>query len=82
MSTEKVRRYDMQTDWFKHEHGKALVAKMVGTPHGRYIEYADVAGLVEALKEARAELELANQQDGLEPYNNPRINDELARWQS
>ncbi|WP_426287530.1 hypothetical protein [Luteibacter sp. E-22] len=48
MSTEKVVRYD----FVDHETRFGVETERVVSTNGRYIEYADVAGLVEVIKEA------------------------------
>lgn len=74
MSIEKVRRWDMARDGagYRMDEGE----------DGRYIEYADVEGLVEAIKALLPWAESAS-------YGGPDIEadidnarNELARWQS
>jgi len=86
MSSEKVRRYDLNLTQVIHlgETHADYVAEMLereGT--GRYIEYADVAGLVEAMKKVH---ELASHPTRPFEESNDEIErlarNELARWQS
>lgn len=81
MSIEKVRRYDLNLTQVIHlgETQADYVAEMLergGT--GRYIEHADVAGLVEAL----SEMLYACNHMSLEQSHKDKARSELARWQS
>lgn len=72
MSIEKVVRYELAS----HQIGFGTEAFPVESSTGRYIEYADVAGLVEALHRAA-------QSAGFQymTYETRDIIDnELARW--
>lgn len=81
MSVEKVRRYNLNLTQVIHlgETQADYVAEMLereGT--GRYIEYADVAGLVEAL----SSLVDACPSDYVDHSAISNARNELARWQS
>lgn len=54
MSTEKVVRYDLASEQF----GFGTKAFPIESSDGRYIEYADVAGLVEAVARTIREFEV------------------------
>jgi hypothetical protein len=71
MSAEKVRRYAEVSGWNQN---------LREAEDGRYIEYADVAGLVESVETLLFELTVCQTEARVDVINKAR--NELARWQS
>lgn len=76
MSAQKVRRWELESKQF----GFGTEAFPIESSDGRYIEYADVAGLVEALRNLLSVNGATEAFDAIAAKKDAR--NELARWQS
>lgn len=79
MIAKKLKRFDMQyrPDWAYNQ------ASMMPADQGRYVEYTDVAGLVESMKEYMRCTSMGFTGPTSQMVNSWKsLRNELARWQS